>query len=60
MLFAPVTHVIGTGLLMCLIGLRFGQAARASRPSCPGPLARPPLPGPVVRPSCTSGIRASG
>ncbi|WP_030923707.1 glycerol-3-phosphate acyltransferase [Streptosporangium amethystogenes] len=32
LLFAPVTHVLGTGLLMCLVGLRFGQAAWASRP----------------------------
>jgi len=33
LLFAPVGYVAGTGLLMCLIGLRFGQAARSSRPS---------------------------
>ncbi|MGJ6963820.1 glycerol-3-phosphate acyltransferase [Streptosporangium sp. G11] len=33
LLFAPVAYVAGTGLLMCLIGLRFGQAARATRPS---------------------------
>ncbi|MEU3166627.1 glycerol-3-phosphate acyltransferase [Streptosporangium sp. NPDC006930] len=33
LLFAPVAYVAGTGLLMCLIGLRFGQAARNSRPS---------------------------
>ncbi|MGS2642815.1 glycerol-3-phosphate acyltransferase [Streptosporangium sp. G12] len=33
LLFAPVVYVAGTGLLMCLIGLRFGQAARTSRPS---------------------------
>ncbi|SFK18667.1 acyl-phosphate glycerol-3-phosphate acyltransferase [Streptosporangium canum] len=32
LLFAPVGHVAGTGALMCLIGLRFGQAARAARP----------------------------
>ncbi|TDC68710.1 glycerol-3-phosphate acyltransferase [Actinomadura sp. GC306] len=31
LLFAPAVHVAGTGLLMCLIGLRFGQAAVASR-----------------------------
>ncbi|WP_084963879.1 glycerol-3-phosphate acyltransferase [Thermoactinospora rubra] len=30
LLFAPVSHVAATGLLMCLIGLRFGQAALAS------------------------------
>ncbi|GGL13263.1 glycerol-3-phosphate acyltransferase [Planomonospora parontospora] len=29
--FAPVAHVAGTGALMCLIGLRFGQAARTAR-----------------------------
>lgn len=29
--FAPVEHVAGTGALMCLIGLRFGQAALAGR-----------------------------
>jgi glycerol-3-phosphate acyltransferase PlsY len=29
--FAPVEQVAGTGALMCLIGLRFGQAARAGR-----------------------------
>ncbi|WP_440070354.1 glycerol-3-phosphate acyltransferase [Streptosporangium sp. OZ121] len=33
LLFAPVVYVAGTGLLMCLIGLRFGQAARTGRPS---------------------------
>ncbi|WP_436762711.1 glycerol-3-phosphate acyltransferase [Streptosporangium sp. V21-05] len=33
LLFAPVTYVAATGLLMCLIGLRFGQAARTDRPS---------------------------
>ncbi|MEU8036583.1 glycerol-3-phosphate acyltransferase [Streptosporangium sp. NPDC049078] len=33
LLFAPIGYVAGTGLLMCLIGLRFGQAARSSRPS---------------------------
>lgn len=36
LLFAPAEHVACTGALMCLIGLRFGQAAlagrRASRP----------------------------
>ncbi|WP_406315816.1 glycerol-3-phosphate acyltransferase [Streptosporangium sp. NBC_01639] len=31
LLFAPVGYVAGTGALMCLIGLRFGQAARAGR-----------------------------
>jgi glycerol-3-phosphate acyltransferase PlsY len=29
--FAPVAHVAGTGALMCLIGLRFGQAALTAR-----------------------------
>lgn len=29
--FAPVEQVAGTGALMCLIGLRFGQAAVAGR-----------------------------
>lgn len=29
--FAPVGQVAGTGALMCLIGLRFGQAALAGR-----------------------------
>ncbi|WP_131764111.1 glycerol-3-phosphate acyltransferase, partial [Actinomadura fibrosa] len=29
--FAPVAHVAGTGLLMCLIGLRFGQASLGGR-----------------------------
>jgi glycerol-3-phosphate acyltransferase PlsY len=29
--FTPVEHVAGTGALMCLIGLRFGQAAVAGR-----------------------------
>ncbi|WP_141580055.1 glycerol-3-phosphate acyltransferase [Actinomadura sp. WMMA1423] len=29
--FAPVEQVAGTGALMCLIGLRFGQAALAGR-----------------------------
>lgn len=29
--FAPVAHVAGTGLLMSLIGLRFGQAALVAR-----------------------------
>ncbi|GAA2988939.1 glycerol-3-phosphate acyltransferase [Streptosporangium longisporum] len=32
-LFAPIAQVAGTGLLMCLIGLRFGQAAKATRSS---------------------------
>ncbi|WP_067460141.1 glycerol-3-phosphate acyltransferase [Actinomadura macra] len=31
LIFAPVGHVAGTGALMCLIGLRFGQAALADR-----------------------------
>lgn len=31
LLFAPAEHVAGTGALMCLIGLRFGQAAVAGR-----------------------------
>ncbi|WP_460306957.1 glycerol-3-phosphate acyltransferase [Actinocorallia aurea] len=31
LLFAPVAEVAATGLLMCLIGLRFGQAALAAR-----------------------------
>lgn len=31
LLFAPAGHVAGTGALMCLIGLRFGQAAVAGR-----------------------------
>ncbi|MUN37466.1 glycerol-3-phosphate acyltransferase [Actinomadura litoris] len=31
LLFAPVEQVAGTGALMCLIGLRFGQAALAGR-----------------------------
>ncbi|GAA0561739.1 hypothetical protein GCM10009546_24860 [Actinomadura livida] len=31
LLFAPAAHVAGTGALMCLIGLRFGQAAVAGR-----------------------------
>ncbi|GIH99324.1 glycerol-3-phosphate acyltransferase [Planobispora takensis] len=31
LLFTPVEYVAGTGALMCLIGLRFGQAARAAR-----------------------------
>ncbi|MEV7964369.1 glycerol-3-phosphate acyltransferase [Sphaerisporangium sp. NPDC088356] len=31
--FAPVGHVAATGALMCLIGLRFGQAALAGRRS---------------------------
>lgn len=31
LLFAPARQVAATGLLMCLIGLRFGQAALASR-----------------------------
>lgn len=31
LLFAPAEHVAGTGALMCLIGLRFGQAAAAGR-----------------------------
>ncbi|MEW9548327.1 glycerol-3-phosphate acyltransferase [Nonomuraea sp. NPDC050783] len=31
LLFAPVELVAGTGALMCLIGLRFGQAALSSR-----------------------------
>ncbi|MFG2088931.1 MULTISPECIES: glycerol-3-phosphate acyltransferase [unclassified Spirillospora] len=31
LLFAPAAHVAGTGALMSLIGLRFGQAARADR-----------------------------
>lgn len=31
--FAPVGHVAATGALMCLIGLRFGQAALAARRS---------------------------
>lgn len=31
LLFAPIEQVAGTGALMCLIGLRFGQAARAAR-----------------------------
>ncbi|MDA0632119.1 glycerol-3-phosphate acyltransferase [Nonomuraea sp. MCN248] len=31
LLFAPVELVAATGLLMCLIGLRFGQAALAAR-----------------------------
>lgn len=30
LLFAPIEQVAGTGALMCLIGLRFGQAARAA------------------------------
>ncbi|MEZ0077490.1 glycerol-3-phosphate acyltransferase [Planotetraspora sp. GP83] len=34
-LFAPIGHVAGTGALMCLIGLRFGQAALAGRRSQP-------------------------
>ncbi|XVQ82855.1 glycerol-3-phosphate acyltransferase [Microbispora siamensis] len=29
--FAPIGHVAATGALMCLIGLRFGQAALAAR-----------------------------
>lgn len=29
--FAPIEHVAATGLLMCLIGLRFGQAALLAR-----------------------------
>ncbi|WP_425582108.1 glycerol-3-phosphate acyltransferase [Streptosporangium fragile] len=46
LLFAPVEHVAGTGLLMCLIGLRFGQAARSARPDRPAGAAasRPPRP----------------
>lgn len=31
LLFTPVEQVAGTGALMCLIGLRFGQAALAGR-----------------------------
>ncbi|MFB9883609.1 glycerol-3-phosphate acyltransferase [Planobispora siamensis] len=31
LLFTPVGYVAATGALMCLIGLRFGQAARAAR-----------------------------
>ncbi len=31
LLFAPIEYVAGTGALMCLIGLRFGQAARSAR-----------------------------
>jgi glycerol-3-phosphate acyltransferase PlsY len=31
--FVPVAQVLGTGLLMCLIGLRFGQAMLAGRRS---------------------------
>ncbi|MFD0476333.1 hypothetical protein ACFQ0B_55015 [Nonomuraea thailandensis] len=31
LLFAPVELVAATGALMCLIGLRFGQAALSSR-----------------------------
>ncbi|TDB94808.1 glycerol-3-phosphate acyltransferase [Actinomadura sp. 7K534] len=31
LLFAPAAHVAGTSALMCLIGLRFGQAAVAGR-----------------------------
>ncbi|MEW9531260.1 glycerol-3-phosphate acyltransferase [Microbispora sp. NPDC049125] len=31
--FAPLVHVAATGALMCLIGLRFGQAALAGRRS---------------------------
>ncbi|WP_371952935.1 glycerol-3-phosphate acyltransferase [Actinomadura monticuli] len=31
LLFAPAEHVAATGALMCLIGLRFGQAAAAER-----------------------------
>ncbi|MEO3783626.1 glycerol-3-phosphate acyltransferase [Actinocorallia sp. B10E7] len=31
LLFAPAKQVAATGLLMCLIGLRFGQAALAAR-----------------------------
>ncbi|NEA22452.1 glycerol-3-phosphate acyltransferase [Actinomadura bangladeshensis] len=31
LLFAPAEHVAATGALMCLIGLRFGQAAAAGR-----------------------------
>ncbi|TDD27797.1 glycerol-3-phosphate acyltransferase [Actinomadura sp. KC06] len=31
LLFTPVEQVAGTGALMCLIGLRFGQAALADR-----------------------------
>ncbi|MDP9870120.1 MULTISPECIES: glycerol-3-phosphate acyltransferase [Streptosporangium] len=37
LLFAPVEHVAGTGALMCLIGLRFRQAARAGRAGRPLP-----------------------
>ncbi|MCK2220316.1 glycerol-3-phosphate acyltransferase [Actinomadura sp. ATCC 31491] len=33
LLFAPAEVVAGTGALMCLIGLRFGQAALSSRRS---------------------------
>jgi len=33
LLFAPAEHVAATGLLMSLIGLRFGQAALAARRS---------------------------
>ncbi|GAA0942630.1 glycerol-3-phosphate acyltransferase [Actinocorallia libanotica] len=33
LLFAPAEHVAATGLLMTLIGLRFGQAALAARRS---------------------------
>jgi glycerol-3-phosphate acyltransferase PlsY len=33
LLFAPIVHVAATGALMCLIGLRFGQAALAGRRS---------------------------
>ncbi|MBD3140586.1 glycerol-3-phosphate acyltransferase [Microbispora bryophytorum] len=29
--FAPIGHIAATGALMCLIGLRFGQAALAAR-----------------------------
>lgn len=31
LLFAPLEQVAGTGALMCLIGLRFGQAAKSAR-----------------------------
>ncbi|MDH2429646.1 glycerol-3-phosphate acyltransferase [Sphaerisporangium sp. TRM90804] len=38
LLFVPVLQVAATGLLMCLIGLRFGQAALAGRrPGRAGP-----------------------
>ncbi|MBB2914596.1 glycerol-3-phosphate acyltransferase PlsY [Streptosporangium becharense] len=55
-IFAPVEYVAGTGLLMCLIGLRFGQAARSARSgraASPGSPVSPESPAPPAPPGRT-------